>query len=69
MVELMLYGSENPKYLDKIYSFLENAEVFISIGTSNNVYPAAGFIDFSLQLEKKYFFTNLILERLINHHF
>ena len=61
-IDVVWFG-EQPKYLDKIYSFLENAEVFISIGTSNNVYPAAGFIDFSLQLEKKILFYEFNIEK------
>ena len=28
-------------------------DIFISIGTSNNVYPAAGFIDFIMQTDRK----------------
>ncbi len=51
-VDVVWFG-EQPKYLDKIFKFLEKTEVFISIGTSNNVYPAAGFIDFLLQLKNK----------------
>ena len=49
----VVWFGEQPKYLDKIFSFLEKTEVFISIGTSNNVYPAAGFIDFALQLDRQ----------------
>ncbi len=44
-VDVVWFG-EQPKYLDKIYKFLENVDIFMSIGTSNNVYPAAGFIDY-----------------------
>ncbi len=51
-VDVVWFG-EQPKHLDKIFSFLEKTEVFISIGTSNNVYPAAGFIDFALQLDRQ----------------
>ena len=50
-VDVVWFG-EQPKYLDQIYKYLENTEVFISIGTSNNVYPAAGFIDYLNQLNK-----------------
>ncbi len=51
-VDVVWFG-EQPKYLNQIYNFLEKTEVFISIGTSNNVYPAAGFIDFLNQLNQK----------------
>ena len=51
-VDVVWFG-EQPKYLDIIYRNLDEAEVFISVGTSNNVYPAAGFIDFALQLDRQ----------------
>ena len=44
-VDVVWFG-EQPKNLDLIYKYLERTDIFISIGTSNNVYPAAGFIDF-----------------------
>ena len=44
-VDVVWFG-EMPKYLDEIYNFLEKVDVFISVGTSNLVYPAAGFIDY-----------------------
>ena len=47
-VDVVWFGEE-PKFLDKIYEFLLKTDIFLSIGTSNNVYPAAGFIDFILQ--------------------
>ena len=60
-VDVVWFG-EQPKYLDKIYDFLDKTEVFISIGTSNNVYPAAGFIDYILQLKKKVFLYEFNIE-------
>ena len=51
-VDVVWFG-EQPKYLDLIYKFLDKTEVFISIGTSNNVYPAAGFIDYILSRKEK----------------
>ena len=44
-VDVVWFG-EMPKYLDKIYDFLEKVDIFISVGTSSLVYPAAGFIDY-----------------------
>ena len=44
-VDVVWFG-EQPKYLDIIYKHLEKTDIFLSIGTSNNVYPAAGFIDY-----------------------
>tara|TARA_B100000686_G_C16759274_1_gene957589 strand:- start:138 stop:857 length:720 start_codon:yes stop_codon:yes gene_type:complete len=51
-VDVVWFG-EQPKHLEKIYSFLNKADMFISIGTSNNVYPAAGFIDYITQFNPK----------------
>ena len=31
-------------YMEEIYGALSKADVFIAIGTSGNVYPAAGFV-------------------------
>ena len=33
-----------PMEMDRIYHALEICDLFISIGTSGNVYPAAGFV-------------------------
>ena len=63
-VDVVWFG-EQPKYLEEIYNFLEKTEVFISIGTSNNVYPAAGFIDFLNQLNKKILMYEFNLEKTI----
>ncbi len=49
-VDVVWFG-EQPKFMDIIYNYIEQVEVFISIGTSNNVYPAAGFIDLIKQYE------------------
>ena len=51
-VDVVWFG-EQPKHLQQIYKFLDKTEVFISIGTSNNVYPAAGFIDYILNRREK----------------
>ena len=51
-VDVVWFGEE-PKFLEKIYEFLLKTDIFLSIGTSNNVYPAAGFIDYILQKKSK----------------
>ena len=51
-VDVVWFG-EQPKYLDLIYDHLARTDIFLSIGTSNNVYPAAGFIDFLCNQQKK----------------
>ncbi len=40
----VVWFGEMPYRLDDIYNGLVNADLFISIGTSGNVYPAAGFV-------------------------
>ena len=39
----IVWFGEMPLYMDAIYSMLEKCALFIAIGTSGNVYPAAGF--------------------------
>ena len=40
----IVWFGEMPLYMDEISSALSNCDLFISIGTSGNVYPAAGFV-------------------------
>lgn len=40
----VVWFGEMPLYLDRIYHQLSQADLFISIGTSGSVYPAAGFV-------------------------
>ena len=39
----IVWFGEIPYHMDRIWSALEQAEIFAAIGTSGNVYPAAGF--------------------------
>lgn len=39
----IVWFNEMPYHLDEIYKAIKNCDIFISIGTSGNVYPAAGF--------------------------
>ena len=41
----VVWFGEMPHDLDQIESALEEADLFAAIGTSGNVYPAAGFVD------------------------
>lgn len=41
----IVWFGELPLQMDSIYAALENCDLFISIGTSGHVYPAAGFVD------------------------
>lgn len=40
----VVWFGEMPLELDRIYAALERCRLFVSIGTSGNVYPAAGFV-------------------------
>mmetsp|Transcript_24955 Transcript_24955/g.41122 ORF Transcript_24955/g.41122 Transcript_24955/m.41122 type:complete len:242 (+) Transcript_24955:74-799(+) len=40
----IVWFGETPFHMDEIESALEQCEIFASIGTSGNVYPAAGFV-------------------------
>ncbi len=41
----IVWFGEMPLELDRIFKALESCDVFAAIGTSGNVYPAAGFVD------------------------
>jgi len=41
----VVWFGEVPFHLDEIFECLAGCELFISIGTSGNVYPAAGFVE------------------------
>lgn len=45
----IVWFGESIKHHDKIQDALEYAEIYLCIGTSNNVYPAAGFVSFIKQ--------------------
>ncbi|MBT6096011.1 MAG: NAD-dependent deacylase [Rhodospirillaceae bacterium] len=40
----VVWFGEMPFYMEEIYAALDRCDLFISIGTSGNVYPAAGFV-------------------------
>ncbi len=40
----IVWFGEMPKFMDEIARALSEADLFVSIGTSGNVYPAAGFV-------------------------
>jgi len=41
----IVWFGEMPMEMNRIYSELEQCDLFLSIGTSGNVYPAAGFVE------------------------
>ena len=40
----IVWFGEMPYHMDAIYAALRGADLFVSIGTSGAVYPAAGFV-------------------------
>ena len=41
----IVWFGEMPLYMDEIYQAIEQCDLFLSIGTSGHVYPAAGFVE------------------------
>jgi NAD-dependent deacetylase len=41
----VVWFGEMPMHMDAIYAALAEADLFVAIGTSGSVYPAAGFVD------------------------
>jgi NAD-dependent deacetylase len=48
----IVWFGEMPYYMDEIYAALNRCHYFVSIGTSGNVYPAAGFVQLCPQAHK-----------------
>jgi len=46
----IVWFEEMPLYLDDIYSAVEHCDLFVAIGTSGNVYPAAGLVQSANQV-------------------
>jgi NAD-dependent deacetylase len=40
----VVWFGEMPYHMERIYELLADADLFMSVGTSGNVYPAAGFV-------------------------
>lgn len=62
----IVWFGEMPLYMEFIYERLSCADWFISIGTSGNVYPAAGFVEIAKSAGAKT--VELNLEPSINCH-
>ena len=43
----VVWFGEIPYHMDRIFSALDEADLFVSIGTSGAVYPAAGFVQYA----------------------
>lgn len=55
----IVWFGEMPFHMDKIESALASADLFVSLGTSGNVYPAAGFVSVAKQYGAKTVEVNL----------
>ena len=55
----IVWFGEIPLQMEEIYNALSQADYFISIGTSGNVYPAAGFVQIANQVGAKTIELNL----------
>ncbi|MBV1918035.1 MAG: NAD-dependent deacylase [Sphingomonadaceae bacterium] len=56
--DVVLFG-EMPYHMDRIHAALRGADLFVSIGTSGAVYPAAGFVRDARELGAKTLELNL----------
>jgi len=45
----IVWFGEMPLYMDEIYGALAQCDLFVAVGTSGNVYPAAGFVEVARQ--------------------
>ncbi|MDG2242439.1 MAG: NAD-dependent deacylase [Rhodospirillaceae bacterium] len=50
----VVWFGETPLHLDRIQATLVECDLFLSIGTSGNVYPAAGFVSVVQQIGRAY---------------
>lgn len=55
----IVWFGEMPFFMDEISTALANCDLFISIGTSGNVYPAAGFVEIARRAGAKCVELNL----------
>jgi NAD-dependent deacetylase len=46
----IVWFGEMPKQMDRIFAALAQCDLFLSIGTSGNVYPAAGFVQVAAEV-------------------
>jgi len=55
----IVWFGEMPFQMDKIHSIAEKSDLFVSIGTSGEVYPAAGFVNLFKEMKKPTIELNL----------
>ena len=55
----IVWFEEMPFFMERIYQTVESCDLFVSIGTSGNVYPAAGLVQIANQVGAKTLEINL----------
>ena len=55
----VVWFGEMPYEMDRIYASLRKADLFVSIGTSGAVYPAAGFVQEAREMRVRTLELNL----------
>ena len=55
----IVWFGEMPLYMDEIYAALDQCDLFVSIGTSGHVYPAAGFVQEAREMRVRTLELNL----------
>ena len=55
----IVWFGEMPMFMREIYEAVDNCDVFIVIGSSGHVYPAAGLVDVASQMGAKTILVNL----------
>ena len=55
----IVWFGEQPLQMELIYESLAQADLFVAIGTSGNVYPAAGFVQMAREAKAKCVELNL----------
>ena len=64
----IVWFGETPRFLNQIVSHLASADLFVAIGTSGQVYPAAGFVSEAARHGARTVEINL-LESEVSRHF
>lgn len=66
----IVWFGEMPHHMEEIYAALDKADYFLSIGTSGNVYPAAGFVQVAWKAQKFEFnVKDTEISNAFAHHF
>ncbi len=63
----IVWFGEMPYHLENLYKYVENADIFLVVGTSGNVYPAAQFIAVARQAGA--YTIGINLEKPLNSHY